>query len=105
MIYIGIPMIEGIKLVIVAIKCGIIALMLEALMTYNLVNLIHLVPGCCGVVVSTPARKAGDMGLIPVGVPNTIFNLWISWQESVTQLTWGRGKCFATVLARQWTCY
>ena len=22
-----------------------------------------------------------------------IFHLWIPWQESVTQLTWERGKC------------
>ena len=25
------------------------------------------VPGCCGLVVTTPAQKAGDTGLIPVG--------------------------------------
>ena len=35
----------------------------------ELANLIHLVPGCCGVVVSTPAWKAGDVGSIPVGAP------------------------------------
>ena len=30
-------------------------------------NLIHLVPACCGVVVSMPAPKVGDAGSIPIG--------------------------------------
>ena len=35
----------------------------------ELANLIYLVLGCHGVVVITPAQKAGYMGSIPVGTP------------------------------------
>ena len=35
----------------------------------ELANLIHLVPECCGVVVSMLAHNAGDEGSIPVSAP------------------------------------
>ena len=54
--------------------------------------MIHLVLTCCGVLVIIPAQKAGDAGSIPIGTPNKVLNLQISWQEPVTHLTWGKGK-------------
>ena len=44
---------------------------------YQLANLIWLVPGCCGVVVNMPARKARD-------TPKIFIEMQICWHVSVT---------------------
>ena len=65
---------------------------------YQLANLIWLVPGCCGVVVNMPARKARD-------TPKIFIEMQICWHVSVTICYLGWLMVLCQGIAWPGTCY